>query len=162
MAGDAAIRAAILARLDAVTNIGATNDYRRAVTTWTALEAAYTATIGGVKQVRGWSIAWESGQFTPGAWLTSAQMRVAGPQTYVVRGYMSSSDVDATDKTFALLLEDVAEALVTCMAALDPRQSHVPVVLRQNGYAQFEIPGVGIGLVHYGELSVTVHDERAV
>ncbi|MBV6425160.1 MAG: hypothetical protein NAOJABEB_02974 [Steroidobacteraceae bacterium] len=163
MATYADIRDAIEARLNTVANIGNVQDYRRVAQTYSQLDAAFTATIGGVKQIRGHSIAWESATWEPEGWQSAAQMRMTGDEVFVVRSYMSANDGQATDRTFSALVESMMSALVTCAASLTPRASHVPVTLRQNGFATFDVPGIGeAAIIHYAEIAVTVPNQRVV
>lgn len=156
------IRDAIEARLLTVPDVGHVEDYRRAVTSYADLEAAYVATVGGVKQIRAWSIAWEAAELRPSGWQADGTMLMAGAGTFVVRGYMSANDAQASDKTFSALLRLALRALATCMAGLSPRQSHVPVTLRTNGYLNFEVPGMGTALVHHAEIAVPVQLQEVV
>ncbi len=163
MATYAQVRDAIVARLETVADIGNVQDYRRTAQTFAQLEAAFTATIGGQKQIRGWSVAWESAEWRPDGVTATGQMRMAGDEVWVVRGYMSAHDAGATDRVWSALIEQTMTALATCMAALSPRQSHVPVVLRQNAFAELDVPGVGTGaVVHTAEIAVTLRNERVV
>ena len=162
MATYAQVRDSIVTQMNTVANIGNVQSYRRVATTYAQLEAAFVATIGGQKQIRGWDVAWESGELNAEGW-QGAQMRMTGPETYVVRGYMSSNDAQATDRTFSGFIEALMAALVTCMAALMPRQSHVSVLLRQNGYMVFGAPGVGDNaVIHHAEIAVRIHNERVI
>lgn len=158
----AAIRDAIVARLETVTDIGRINDYRRGITTREAFDAAFVATIDGVRQVRGWDVAWESGEYRPNGWQDDGTMRMSGTHTYVVRGYLSQNDADGSDKVMSALVVNVMRALATCKAAIEPRESHVPVTLRSNGFLTFEAPGFGGLLVNYTEIAITVLDDEVV
>lgn len=155
---DAISRAALVARLNTVPDIGVVSGYRRAIVTWADFRAAFAATIGGVEQLRGWSVAWESGDLQPDAWQADGRLRMAGTQTYVARGYLGLSDADATDLTFAALVGAARDALATFGTVLPEPQSHVPVFLRQNTFIELDIPGKGRGLCHYCELAITFRD----
>jgi len=157
-----AVRDAIVARLNTVSDVGAVNSYRRGVKHFGDFDTAFMATIGGVKQIRGWDVSWESGGYSPEAWQADSTMLLAGEQVYVVRGYMSQRDADATDKTFSDLIRLVIRALSTCMASATRRQSHVPVFLRSNVFMNFEAPSAGVALIHYCEIEVRVMDEEVV
>jgi len=162
MATYAQVRDSIVTQMNTVANIGNVQSYRRVATTYAQLEAAFVATIGGQKQIRGWDVAWESGELNAEGW-QGAQMRMTGPETYVVRGYMSANDADASDRTWSGLIEAAMAALVTCISALVPRQSHVTVLLRQNGYMTFDVPGVGTAaIIHHAEIAVRIHNERVI
>lgn len=161
----AANRDAMAARINSVADAGVVSNYRRSLTTWADFQTAFTCTIGGVMQVRGWSIAWESGDMTPETWMADGSRRMQGYQTWVARGYLGVKDSDATDRTFSALVEDVRTALVTMAAALTApsiRQSHVPVMVRQNGFIELGAPGQGQALCHYAEISVTFLDSELV
>jgi hypothetical protein len=157
------IRDAIAARLNTVTDIGNVSNYRRVATTYAQLEAAFTATIGGVKQIRGHSVNLESSGWEPSAWGSSSSMRIACDDVYVVRSYMSANDAQSSDRTFSLLIEAMMTALVASADALTPHLSRLSLSLRQNSYALFDVPGVGSqAVIHYGELAVIVPNQRVI
>src|SRR5574338_666461 len=112
-------RDAIEARLNTVTDIGRVSDYRRGITTREAFDAAFVTTIDGVRQVRGWDIALESGGYSPDGWQADGTMRMSGLHTYVVRGYLSQNDADGSDRIMTALVINVMKALATCKAALE-------------------------------------------
>jgi len=157
-----AIRDSIVARLNTVADIGVVNDYRRGVVTYSDFASRFTTTIGGVQQIRGWDVAWESSAFDPDTWLNDGTMRLAGQQIYVVRGYMGVNDAAATDKTFSSLIRLVLRALASCKATLAPKEARVPVMLRSNAFLNFEVPGLGTTLVQHCEIVVRVRDEEVV
>lgn len=157
-----ATRDAIKARLQTVPNIGVVQDYRRGIKAFDDFKTTYMATIGSVQEIRAWSIAWESGGYEPDAWAGTGGMRMSGQHVYVVRGYMSQRDDDATDKTFSALIRQVMRALATCMANATLRQSHVPVNLRSNDFLMFDVPKMGTALIHACEIEVRVMDEEVV
>lgn len=156
------VRDAIEARLLTVPNIGRVNDYRRGVKSFADMETAFLTTVDGQRQIRGWDITWESGGYSPEAWQSDGAMLMAGEQVYVVRGYMSQRDADATDREFSALIRLVMRAVATCMAAATRRQSHVPVFLRSNAFLNFEVPTQGVALIHHCEIEVRVMDEETV
>ena len=156
------VRDVIKARLLTVSNIGVINDYRRGAKDWTAFSTAFMTTVALKQQIRGWDVAWESGQYAPEAWESGNQMLMAGEHVYVVSGYMSHRDGDATDREFSSLIQSVMKALVTCMASATRRQSHVPVMLRSNAFLNFEVPTQGVALIHHCEIEVRVMDEETI
>lgn len=102
----ATIRAAILAKLGGVADIGVVNDYERYSKDQSALQAQYVATIAGAKQLRGWNIRRTK---------TAENFSVfCGPQpvthTWDLRGYMALDDSAATEKTFDNLIEAIRDA----------------------------------------------------
>lgn len=155
------IRDAIEARLNTVDDIGVVSDFRRAITTYADFETAFVTTVDTNRQIRGWSIAWESGRYDPISW-TASGARMQGPQTFVVRGYMSAQDSRATDREFSALIREVIAAVATCGASLTPKQPWVPVELRTNGFAELAAPGEGVVLVHYCEIAVLIDDMEVV
>lgn len=156
-------RDAIVARLLSVPERGVVLDYRKAVTTWTDFKAAFTSAIGGRQVLRGWTVAWESGTLEPNGWAPPGdRIRMTGDQVFVVRGYMGHNAQEATDRTFSALVDAVMLALSTSAAALEVRQSHVPVSVRQNGFVELDAPGVGAVLCHYAEIGLRIRDERVV
>lgn len=155
------IRDAIEARLNTVTDIGVVSDYRRSITTYADFADAFTTTVGDDRQIRAWDIAWESGRYDPMGW-TGTGMRMRGPQTFIVRGYMSAQDSRATDREFSALIRSVIVAISKAGQALTPRQEWAPVELRTNGFMSFEAPGIGTVLIHHCEIAITLDDEEVV
>lgn len=110
MTAYAAARDAIEARLNTIANIGAVNDYLRFSADWTAFLAAYTATISGQKQTRGWAVTFaesnpisraEGDRFGAVAW----------NYKFVVFGWMGVKDSTASEQTFFALVESILNDL---------------------------------------------------
>jgi len=104
---EATIRAAILAALDTVSNIGVTEDYLRWAAEYNDLLALFKVSIGGVDQVRAWLVSLVS---ISDDWQDFSRSRL---RTYRFRvdGYLGLDDSAATEKTFVALTEAVCEAL---------------------------------------------------
>lgn len=156
-----AIRDSIVTRLNTVSDIGVVSNFRRAITAYEGFEEAFVTTIGNQQQIRGWSVAWESGSYDPMGWTETGQ-RMRGPQTFVVRGYMSAQDSRQTDREFSALTREVIMALTTVGATLTPRQAWIPVELRINGFMEFDSPGFGGVMIHYCEIALVIEDEEVV
>lgn len=104
-----AIRAAIVARMNTVANIGAVFDYQRYEPRVDALASMYRVTIGGQAggqaQIRGWfvsRVSTEEQSPAVGRWQTL--------HTWRIRGYMSLDDATASEKTFDGLIEALRDA----------------------------------------------------
>lgn len=95
-------RAAIVAQLNAIPDIGRVHDRERYVADMVGLKALYVADIGGQQQLRGWYV-----------------RRVATPQTsralgryertyaWHIRGFMALSDAEASELAFDALIEAI-------------------------------------------------------
>lgn len=99
------IRAAIVARLGTVADIGLVHDYQRYATDSAAFASLYTTTISGRRQIRGW---WVSRTATTES--SPALGRYIVTHTWRIHGYMSLDDAAATEKTFDTLVEAVRDA----------------------------------------------------
>jgi hypothetical protein len=103
-----AIRAAIVAKVSAVANIGAVFDYQRYEPRADALASLYRVNIGGQDQIRGWwlsRVSTEERSPALGRWQTV--------HTWRLRGYMSLDDATASEKTFDALIESLRTAFRT-------------------------------------------------
>lgn len=110
---EASTRAIIKAILDGVTNIGKVYDYQRLSTEYRTFLNFYKATIGGVDQIRGWTIGLQN--FIDTEYLdedqTAGTKIVLRQYTYKIRGYFGVDDSTASEKTTAGIVEAVTNAL---------------------------------------------------
>lgn len=100
-----AIRAAIVARMNTVADVGSVFDYQRYEPRVDALASMYRVTIGGQPQIRGWfvtRVSTEERSPAIGRWQTL--------HTWRIRGYMSLDDASASEKTFDGLIEALRDA----------------------------------------------------
>jgi hypothetical protein len=152
-------RAKVLAAIDTVTNVGATYDYERFADDWTTLLTLYQVTIGGVDQLRGWTIALQGTESEMiGFGLSGTEVEQV---TYrvKVRGLLRVNDASESQKTFEALILAVKAALETSTAlhdndlskgasgrwAMDPVQ--MPLI---------DMRVFGTVLCHYGELDLRI------
>lgn len=105
MSSLASIRAAIVARLGAVANVGRVHDYQRYSANAAGFTALYGATIAGTAQIRGWWVSRVATRET-----SEARGRYVIVHTWRITGYMSLDDAAASEKTFDALLEAVRDA----------------------------------------------------
>jgi hypothetical protein len=97
------ILADIKARFDAISDIGIVHDYERLTKNWQEFLALFAYTPdGGNQQIRGWEITRRSvPEHKRGAYYRH--------HVFIVRGYLSLKDSDATDKTFQILVDTICE-----------------------------------------------------
>ena len=107
---EATIRAAVYAAVSGVSNVGLVYDYERQANEWDALLGFFKSTIGGTTQIRGWMIAYK-GIVSAGGGRFSTAKRLSRTQRFYIMGFMGVDDSAASEKTFAALAEDVADAL---------------------------------------------------
>lgn len=98
------IRAAIVTRLESVTDIGLVHDYQRYATNAAEMAALYQTTIGTTKQIRGW---WVSRIATAEG--SPALGRYTVTHTWRIHGYMGLDDAAESEKTFDELVELVRD-----------------------------------------------------
>ncbi len=104
----AAIRAQIKTILQGVTNIGQVHDYDRWEINWDDFLALFKSTVGGVAQIRGWTIHVHSdGSSYPGT-NNVGQFE----HLFLLRGYLGLNDSNATEKAFDDLVEAVVKAFM--------------------------------------------------
>lgn len=132
----AQIREAIRARVAAVANIGAVNDYERYTDQMSALRTLYVASIGGSDQLRGWHI-----------------RRLRKNESYIdlerwvvvnhwqIRGFMALDDATGTEKTFDNLVEAVCDAFDTT-PTLVAEPNYAEVILDEES-AGVQVPESG-------------------
>lgn len=151
-------RAEIKSVLEGVADIGMVHDYERWMDDWAQLLVLFKATIGGMDQLRAWTIT-----------LSQVQQEVIGFQgggidetilvryTYRVRGYLALDDSAATEKTFAALVMAV-------MTALEANTTLQGAVLERDGpvvsLATLEHRMFAGVLCHYAEL--LVHPQEVI
>lgn len=100
-----AIRAAILATLQAVPDIGRAHGFERYAADRSRLRALYVASIGGVDQLRGWFVRRRA--FTS---VRTGATRRTITTTWEIAGYMAIGDEAETELDFDLLADAIAEA----------------------------------------------------
>lgn len=159
----AAIRAAAVAALETVANIGEVYAFRRFLSDATQAKAAFITPIDTVPMIQFADVEWVRADINPDAWQSdNVHMRMAGAAVLQARIYRSLKDADASGLDFAVVVEDAMHALARTCAALTPRQSHIPVVLEANDHRVFSMPGMGDVLVHYAQLSISPRYEAIV
>ena len=143
---EASIRAGIKSVLNTVADIGAVHDYERYPTNndWSAFLTLFKATIGGVDQVRGWTLSRRS---------SSDSMNNPVPHAYIIRGMMSFKDSTETEKTFTTLIESVRTAFRADKTLSGNALGHdfIQVSLQEPRF-------FGGVLCHYCELSITAYE----
>ncbi len=145
------IRAQVKAILEGVADIGRVHDYDRWEVNWDEFLALFKATVGGIDQIRGWTIHSQSdGSAYPGTNNVGQFERL-----FLIRGYLGLKDDGATEKTFDDLVEAVQKAFMgnytlngSAMNAEPPQ-----VVTK-------EVRQLSDALVHYAEIHLRVR-ERA-
>lgn len=99
-----AIRAAIVARLQGVPDVGVVHGYQRYANNLRDLAALYVTTIAGAQQLRGWYVSRVA---------TSEASAVAGAYSvthdWVIRGYMALDDAGQSEIVFDDLVERIRE-----------------------------------------------------
>lgn len=151
------IRAAIKALVEGVPDIGEVYDYERWAPRWPEYLELFKTSVGGVDQIRGWTIAcermmsvWEAYQFHRKTYY------------YVIRGYLGLDDSEATEKTaFALALAVVGEleqyprlnGTLTNGVFADDEWPRIEV---------FEARMFGDVLCHYAEIRLAAYEKGAV
>lgn len=99
-----AVRAALVARLQGVADVGVVHGYQRYAASLSALLALYTSEIGGVQQLRGWYVSRKG---------TEESSAVAGAYAvtheWEIRGYMALNDAAQSEIAFDGLVERIRE-----------------------------------------------------
>ncbi|TAN61050.1 hypothetical protein EPN18_07380 [bacterium] len=148
-----AIAANIKTKLLTVANIGQVHDYYRWSKDAGAFLAMFSATIGGVKQIRGWEITRTAvTEHKHGAFWRHHQFRISG--------YMGLQDAAGTDKTFQTLVENICETFRTADggATWDYRNGDSP----DNSAMQvntIDVREFGAVLCHYAEITLSVTEK---
>ena len=107
---EATIRTAIFNAVNGVSQVGQVYDYERHATDWSDFLDLFKTTIGGTPQIRGWTVGYrgiqsvENGRF-------SGVGRISRTHRFQILGVMGIDDSASTEKTFAILAEDVCDAL---------------------------------------------------
>lgn len=101
----AGIRAAIVARMNTVANIGRVHAYQRYSSNSAAFAELYSVTIGGVKQIRGWWVSRIATRET-----SDAIGRYVITHTWRIHGYRSLDDAAASETEFDSLIEALRDA----------------------------------------------------
>ncbi len=110
--GEATFRAAIKTAIEAAANEGQVHDYERLATDWNELLTLFKSTIGGVDQIRGWTITMERGrQEVIGFQGGGTANTILVTYDYRIRGMMSVDDSEATEKTFTALVLSICQQL---------------------------------------------------
>lgn len=99
-----AIRAAILATLATVQDVGRTHGFERYAADRTRMRTLYVATIAGAEQLRGWFVRRRSFTSTR----TGATRRTI-TTTWEVVGYMAIADEAETELDFDALIDAIAQ-----------------------------------------------------
>jgi hypothetical protein len=102
----AQIRAAILAKHQAVANVGNVFDFERYVRDEAKFRDLFLVDIGGVRQVRGWW--WRRASTVERSVSTGSVMNV---HTWQCRGYLALNDEQESEKTFDDLIEAFRDAV---------------------------------------------------
>jgi len=105
-ATESEIRAGIKGLMEGVTDIGLVYDYERWAADWGDYLDLFKTTIGGVTQIRGWTITCDRVENIQH--LREFHRKV---YFYSIRGYMGLDDSEETEKTALGLAIDVVETL---------------------------------------------------
>lgn len=149
---EAAIRAGIKTKVEAVSNVGQVYDYERWATEWSAFLDLFKTTIGGSDVIRGWTITCQS--------FPQEQVTFGDPggidrtYTYKLRGYFGLDDSAASEKAAMVVAEDVVEAFD---AEFDATQE---VINEPADLTVFEARLFGDVLCHYAEVTLMVTELR--
>lgn len=99
------IRAALVAKLSGIPDIGVVHDYERLARNDAEFRTLYTTVVGNKKQLRGWYVR----RMSTGE--TSAVMgEYENSHGWVIRGFMAIDDDAASEKVFDGLIESVRDA----------------------------------------------------
>lgn len=155
---EATARAAIVAVLEAVSNIGQVHDYQRWATTWDAYLDLMKSSIGGNNEIRGWTVTSRSEDRTGFVAGGTRAKHNSSDHLFIIRGYVGLDDSRETEKTARALTE-------TVMNALDDDTTIVTSGTAYNmGLAQLEVfePRVfGDVLCHYSEIRLVVQESQS-
>lgn len=146
-----AIRAAIKAIVESVTNVGAVHDYERWSAEYTAVSDVYWTTINGARTLRGCSIS--CNQIRPESQILTGDRAAINRinYQYKIRMYFGLQDAAASEKT-ALALA------ISVMNALDAGGSleAIPAFPELAQLDIFEARMYTNALVHYAEITQRV------
>jgi hypothetical protein len=145
---EATIRTAIYDAVRAVSNVGLVYDYERHATEWGDFLDLFKTTIGNTTQVRGWMIGYrgipEAENITFGV-----EKRVTRRHRFQILGIMAIDDSEESEKTFAILAEDVCDALSSNATLQGFNAVSVPVL----GFDPSPFAGI---LVHAAAITLEV------
>lgn len=149
---EATIRAHLKSIVTAVANVGVVHDYDRWSNEWPDFLAHFKTAIGGVDQIRGWSIGY-NGFEAEDIEIDPNRLRSHG---FSIHGYLGLEDSLATEKTAAALAETV------CNAFDDSTTLHNGATYYNTSPARllFEPRMFGGVLCHYIEIRLTVTEFR--
>lgn len=152
--------AAIKALIETITDIGVVYDYTPVPVgnDWTTFVQKFTATIGGVTQVRAWTIAVISEDRAYRTVAIGATKLIRKP-LWLIRGYLSWQDPDS-DKTFRGLVESVETTLDTNRSLSSTVIDHEATTVQYPNNGQGVI--LGDVLCHYAELRLSPWTEETL
>jgi hypothetical protein len=151
-----AVRAAIIANVSGVADIGQLHDYERYAKNQSEMRSFYESTINGTKQIRGWHLVRKSAAVTnPAVWRDTVKTE------WELRGFMSLDDDGGSEKTFDSLVE-----LIRAEMRTDPDLGNVAnTAIAGTGPAGWQVEEVnkvmfaGV-LCHHARMRLTtVHHE---
>ncbi len=148
----AGIRAQIKATLQGVADIGQVHDYDRWEINWDGFLTLFKATVGGVDQIRGWTIHSQSDASGYPGTNNVGQFE----HLFLLRGYLGLKDSSATEKTFDDLVEAVQKAFMGNYTLNGSAMNAEPPQIMVKEARQMSDM-----LVHYAEIQLRVK-ERAV
>ena len=149
---EAAARTAVYNVVNGVTDKGVCYDYARWSADWSGFLDLFKTTVGAVEQIRGWMVTLRGMDPEPYNMGISQTLR-----TYHFRilGLMGIDDSAATEKTFAALTEDVAEAL-DAAATLHAQSAYF--FATEATIAVFEPRVFGGVLCHWTEINIDLQE----
>ena len=145
----AAIRAQVKSILQGVANIGQVQDYDRWEINWDNFLTLFKATIGGVDQIRGWTIHVQSEALSYPGTNNVGQFE----HLFLLRGYMSLKDASGTEKTFDDLVEAVQKAFLGNYSLNGSAMNAEPPQVMVK-----EVRQLSDVLVHYAEIQLRVRE----
>lgn len=152
--------AAIAALIGTVTDVGLVYDYQPVPKglDWTTYTQKFVTSIGGVEQVRAWTVAF-IGEDRAFRTIAIGATKTVRKSEFLIRGYLGWADPDS-DATFRDLVESVANVLDTNRSLSGTAEDHeaVGVTLPNEGQ------GVLLGdvLCHYAELRLSPWVEESL
>jgi hypothetical protein len=151
---EAVIRAAIKTAVEGVSNVGKVHDYERWASEWPAFLELFKTTIAGAPQIRGWEIGYRGFTAIRDPQFARAVLR---QHLFEIHGYLGLDDSAATEKTFAALAEDVADAL-DASATLhgSAYRDCTPAAIERA-----ETRAFGGVLCHFAQLTIAVTEETS-